>query len=516
MQPVGPYRFIEAISVCQVGSVWSAIDGQGNSFTAAVLDAAVATDQRWRDAFAGTAHALAQPGAGGSRFAHADLTAPAPWVAYAAADSAGAEQLFLALGMECRPLGSVTADDETVTMKSPPAVAESVASSQSNAPDELSTGPDEELASPTTRLTPNGPWQTVPPQAGASASPDSVSAPPHQVSVPPHQTSAPPHQVSVPPHQTSAPPHQVSVPPHQTSAPPHQVSVPPHQTSAPPHQISVPPHQTSGPPMPLPEMPGTYPTSGPPSPDPSGYDPLYSPVRHIVPSEPAPSRRRLWILVGAAALVVVLAVGGTVFALSGGEDPVTPSASPTAEALPPMPSPTNPPLQPGLEPPTPGSWPAKWPSFTERDNVRTLSDLEGLGFQLKVPAGWECSLAGRAQGFAKYNCGVPEGAGPKFGGELVVRDCAQPCDEAQQVAMRQAEEAWGQRWIRSGQHSTYVETSSLEENGEPRHGLVVVAFFRGGDDGVVNRQLVLRLTAPRDGALELRRVATYLRNTLIF
>ncbi|MEO3748130.1 hypothetical protein [Plantactinospora sp. B5E13] len=504
MQPVGPYRFIEAISVCQVGSVWSAIDGQGNSFTAAVLDAAVATDQRWRDAFAGTAHALAQPGGGGSRFAHADLTAPAPWVAYSAADSAGAEQLFLALGMECRPLGSVTADDEAATMKNPVVAAGPVPSSPSDGSNGLAagsdpTGSDEELASPTTKLAPtasppNGPWQAGPPQPGVA--PDPVSAPPHPVSVPPHQTSGPPHQISVPPHQ---------------------ISVPPHQTSGPPHQISVPPEQTSGPPMPLPEMPGTYPTSGPPSPDPSGYDPLYSPVRHIVPSEPAPSRRRLWILVGAAAVVVVLAISATVFALSqGGDDPVTPTTSPTAEALPPMPSPTNPPLQPGLEPPTAGAWPTKWPSFTERDNVRTLSDLEGLGFQLKVPAGWECSLAGRAQGFVRYNCGVPDGAGPKYGGELVVRDCPQPCDEAQQVAMRQAEEAWGQRWIRSGQHSTYVETSSLEENGEPRHGLVVVAFFRGGDDGVVNRQLVLRLTAPRDGALELRRVATYLRNTLIF
>ena len=37
MQPVGPYQFIEAISLCQVGSVWSAIDGQGNSYTVAVL-----------------------------------------------------------------------------------------------------------------------------------------------------------------------------------------------------------------------------------------------------------------------------------------------------------------------------------------------------------------------------------------------------------------------------------------------------------------------------------------------
>jgi Histone deacetylase complex, SIN3 component len=480
MQPVGPYRFIEAISVCQVGSVWSAIDGQGNSFSAAVLDAAAAADQRWRDAFAGTAHALA---AGGTRFVHADLTASAPWVLYPGADGASAEQLFRALGMECRPLSPTVSGDESVTVKSPTTGTTPPAESPADAPADVApASPSHEESvdqapRPTPETTAAGPWQTGP------------------------------HRPVVP---------QQSHAPDPVSAPPHQVSVPPHQTSAPPHQVSVPPHQTSAPPLPLPEMPGAYPSSAPPASDPS-YDPLYSPVRHIVPSEPKPRRARMWLVIGAAAVVMLLAVGGTVFALTNDGEPSPPTATQTTGTPLPAPPPTNPPLQPGLEPPTPGSWPTNWPNYNERDDVRTYPNLDGLGFPLKVPSNWECNLAGRAEGYAKYVCGVPDGAGPKYGGELIVRDCPQPCDETQQITMRRAEEAWGVRWIRTGPRTTLAETTAIEENGEPRHGLIVIAFFSSGNnDGVVDRQLVLRLTAPRDGAFVIRRVATYLRNTLIF
>ncbi|GIG91365.1 ribosomal eL19 family protein [Plantactinospora endophytica] len=519
MQPVGPYQFIEAVSLCQVGSVWSAIDGQGNSYTVAVLDAAVAGDQRWREAFVGTAHALAQPGAAGPRYVHAEFAAPAPWVAYAASETDGGERLFTALGMECRPAQEQLGDDDSPTMKTTVSAPTTAAATANGSP----VPDDEELASPTTRLTPSvpppNPWQAGPPQSTPPVIPGPTSAPPHQTSAPPHQTSAPPHQTSAPPHQVSVPPHQSSGPPYQVSVPPDQGSAPPYQNSAPPYQISGPPDSISGPPQPLPEMPRPY--SAEPSTESSSYDPLYSPVRHIVPSEPEPRRNWVWILV-AVVVVLVLGGGGTVLAVSlsgeggGGEDPPA-ETKPTASSLPPPPQ-TNPPLQPGLEPPTPGAWPTKWPTFTERDKVRTLPGLEGLTFTVKVPASWQCVLSGRAQGFTKYNCGVPPGSDkPEFGGELVVRDCAQPCDEAQQVAMRQAEEAWGKRWIRSGQNSAFLETNTLQENGEARHGLVVVAYFQSGTgEATVDRQLVLRMTAPVDGAQELRRVATYLRETLIF
>ena len=477
MQPVGPYRFIEAISVCQVGSVWSAIDGQGNSFSAAVLDAAVAADQRWRDAFAGTAQALA---AGGTRFVHADLTASAPWVLYPGADGASAEQLFRALGMECRPLSPTVSGDESVTVKSPTTGTTPPAESPADAPADVapaSPSPEESVDQaprPTPETTTAGPWQTGP-------------------------------QRPVVPQQAHAP--------DPVSAPPHQVSVPPHQTSAPPHQVSVPPHQTSAPPLPLPEMPGAYPSSAPPASDPS-YDPLYSPVRHIVPSEPRPSRRKLWIGV-AAGVVLLLGAAGTVFAIvaSGDDEPPRPPATAQATtSAPTVPMPTSSPLAPGKEPPKEKPWPTEWPQFDETYGIRTFN-FEGLGFPVKVPQAWQCSLVEQAPGYTKLNCGIPPGQGPEIGGEIVVRAC-QPCDGETRFAMRRAEEAWGLQWIRAGQTALYAESFQLQGNGERRYGLVLIGFFRS--DSRVDHQLVLRMTAPVEGAGQIRRVANYLRDVLIF
>ncbi|AVT35715.1 hypothetical protein C6W10_03710 [Plantactinospora sp. BB1] len=528
---MGPYQFIEAVSLCQVGSVWSAIDGQGNSYTVAVLDAAVASDQRWRDAFAGTAHALAQPGSGGPRYVHAEFAgtahalaqpgsggpryvhaefaAPAPWVAYAASEANGAERLFAALGMECRPAQEQLGDDESPTMKTavvaPNATGSTDGSGSTGGPGSTgsATADDEELASPTTRLTPGvpppTPWQAGPPQ----------STPPVNAT----PTSAPPHQTSAPPHQTSAPPHQTSAPPHQISTPPYQSSAPPYQNSAPPYQVSVPPDSISGPPQPLPEMPQAYPAD--PSPSPSGYDPLYSPVRHIVPSEPKPRRNRLWI--GIAALVVLLLVGGgTIFALAANGDDPEPRPTAAPESVSPTPSavaiPTAPPVAPGKEPPKEVKWPADWPKFNPSFPFHTL-ELEGLGFPLKTPQAWQCTPAGQAEGYAKYNCGVPPGSGPEIGGELVVRSCS-PCDGDSRYRMRLAEEAWGLQWNRAGGSALYAESFHLEGTPERRYGLVLIGYYRTGAD--VDRQIVLRMTSPVDGAGQIRRVANYLRDTLIF
>ncbi|MGI5150296.1 hypothetical protein ACQEVC_28765 [Plantactinospora sp. CA-294935] len=490
MQPVGPYQFIEAVSLCQVGSVWSAIDGQGNSYTVAVLDAAVASDQRWRDAFVGTAQALAQPGAGGPRYVHAEFAAPAPWVAYAASETNGGERLFAALGMECRPAQEGLGDGESPTMKTAAVTAPTTAGTPDGSPT-----PDDELATPTTRLTPGvappNPWQAGPPQPTPP-----VNATP----------------TSSPPHQTSAPPHQTSAPPHQTSAPPYQVSVPPDQSSAPPYQVSVPPDSVSGPPQPLPEMPRAYPADA--SANASGYDPLYSPVRHIVPSEPKPRRNGLWI--GVAALVVLLLVGGgTTLALTVGDDDPAPPAT-TPQAVSPTPSavaiPTAPPVAPGKEPPKEVKWPTDWPKFNPSFPFHTL-ELEGLGFPLKTPQAWQCTPAGQAEGYAKYNCGVPPGSGPEIGGELVVRSCT-PCDGDTRFRMRLAEEAWGLQWNRAGGSALYAESFQLEGNPDRRYGLVLIAYYRTGTN--VDRQIVLRMTSPVDGAGQIRRVANYLRDTLIF
>lgn len=314
----------------------------------------------------------------------------------------------------------------------------------------------------------------------------------------PTQVSAPPQPVSTPP--VATPPHQISSPP--VSAQP--VPATPQPVSTPPHQVSTPPHQISGPPV-SPAYP--HPNSVPP------YDPLASTARRIQPSEPRRRRTGLWLGIVALVLVSIASAGGAfVWANSNGADEPKTIAS-TSPVLQPEQKP--PPQSPGIEPPSAGEWPKEWPRFNPGDAVRTLSDLEGLGFALKVPVEWNCTPAGRAQGFVKYNCGVSDGK-QQIGGELVVRDCPVPCDTQRQTAMRQAEDAWGLQWMRGGQFVSYADSSKLQLDGERRYGLVLVAYWRGGDTGQVDRQLVFRMTSPIEGAGRLRRVANHLRDTLIF
>ena len=75
MQPGTPFQFLQMLGSCQVGKVWSAVDAQGRAVTVAVLDAPVAADQRWREAFASTANAL-KGRDGRPNFLHADFSAP--------------------------------------------------------------------------------------------------------------------------------------------------------------------------------------------------------------------------------------------------------------------------------------------------------------------------------------------------------------------------------------------------------------------------------------------------------
>ncbi|MET8082925.1 hypothetical protein [Micromonospora sp. NPDC005237] len=242
-------------------------------------------------------------------------------------------------------------------------------------------------------------------------------------------------------------------------------------------------------------------------------DPFVAPVRRIKPSEPRPRRTRLWV--GAAALVlVVLAAAGGLVLWGGSDDPGAPQTAPTTSILSPA-IPTTPPQSPGIEPPKPGAWPTQWPRFTERDTVRTLTDLDGLGFPVKVPTTWQCTLAARAEGFVKYQCGTTASGNQAVGGEVIVRECPQPCTGQWQNAMRSVEEAWGAQWIRSGLYASYAE-QIIEVDGTQRHGLVVVAYFRSGEDGAINRQLVIRMTSPVPEAYQLRRFASYIRDVVVF
>jgi hypothetical protein len=481
--PAQPFQVVESLGSCQVGTVWSAVDAQGTALTVAFLDPAAATDQRWRDAFANTAHALAQQQL---RFVHADFAASPPWVAYVAAGGPGAERIFQALGLDYRPTrprGSPWA---------PPAI-----------PPEASQ-PEPEPMDPDVTVT-----QKLDADPAAPAIMPAEAAPgPVPADAAPAEAAPAEAVPAIVPAEVAPEP---ATDPVLSTAP-----VSPQPWSWPLRPITDEALPVSGAPR---QAPDAAQSSGVPALQ-AGPQPetgLYFPE----PGTRAPERRSrtgLWVAV--VGLVVLLLAGGgaAVVALRGTSVDSSPthvstgSASSTLKA----PAPTASPLSPGLEPPKPGSWPVQWPRFVDTDQVQTMTGLDGLGFTLKVPLSWQCVPAGRAQGFARYFCGVSPGANPQIGGELIVRDCPKPCGEDKQVAMRKAEEAWGLQWVRTGKFSTYAESSSLQVDGAQRYGLVVVAYWRGGADGAIDHELVLRMVAPADGAGQLRRVANYLRETLIF
>ncbi|SBT55128.1 hypothetical protein [Micromonospora narathiwatensis] len=426
MQPVGPYRFTEALGVCQVGTAWWAVDGQDRLVTVAVLAGAAATDQPWREAFANAANAMALT-PGGQRYANADFAAAEPWVAYPSEEGMGAQRLFQTLGMELHP-----AESEAEVL-----ITE--------------TGAAADLPQPS-------------PEAPTSGAPSPTSGSP----LPWAMHAAVPQQVSPAPLPVSAAPQQVS----------------PAPMSGHPQPVSVPPP-----------------------------DPFSTPVRRITPSAPPRRRTGLWIGIAAVVLVVLAGAGGLAVLTSSGDDKEKPENTASASSAPPL-LPTTPPESPGVEPPKPGAWPTQWPKFKERDTVRTLN-LDGLGFPVKMPTNWQCTLAGRAEGFVKYQCGTSATGDQAVGGEVIVRNCPQPCNEQWQSAMRGVEEAWGTQWIRSGEYASYAE-KILDVDGGQRHGLIVVAYFRSGEDGAIDRQLVIRMTSPVPEAYQLRRFANYVRDVVVF
>ncbi|MEV6814311.1 hypothetical protein [Micromonospora sp. NPDC051296] len=350
------------------------------------------------------------------------------------------------------------------------------------------------------------PWVAYPAEAGPAAEKLFQAL---GVEYTPTPTSAPP--TSAPP--VSAPPQPVSGAPEPTSGPPQASwtvqanSIPGQPAPAAPHPISGAP---ASPAAPSPYLPVAQisPADVPPS------DPFASSVRRIAPSGPPRRRTGLWIGAAALVLVVLVSVGAVALLSDSDDDPATPAASAPTTVAPPA-LPTAPPQSPGIEPPKPGAWPTQWPRFTERDQVQTLSDLEGLDFPVKVPGGWKCTLAAQADGYVRYNCGNSATGDQETGGELIVRDCPEPCNEQWQNAMRAVEEAWGAQWIRSGEHASYAE-QIIKVDGAERHGLVVVAYFRSGEAGLINRQVVVRMTSPVPEAYQLRRFASYIRDVVVF
>jgi hypothetical protein len=494
MEPDSPYQLIEALGSSQVGSVWSAVDRGGRSLTVVVLDASVATDQRWRDAFVTAVNAMANTQTGGPQFLGSDYSAAAPWAAFAADGGPGAERVFLALGVEYQPvppdLHDATAAPRVApeVAQRPPEPTPSVTAVPPAEPHQPAESP--EPAPPV----PTNPWAAGPPRP-ASPPPDVVSGPPYPTSAgSPQPVSAPPEPMSVPPYPVSGTP--VSSTPVSGSP----MSVPPYPVSGSP--MSVPPYPVSG--SPRSPAVGPLPPAGPTS---------YSPYPPLPGRTPAGARRRrTGLLVGVAAVTALILAGGAAAAWQGLRGNDTPEQRPTGSPAS-APVLSAPPLKPGLEPPIPGDWPAVWPKYGATSNVQTLS-LDGVGFKLTIPSAWDCVLKESAEGSVRYNCGTSVGNNQELGGELIVRDCPKPCDEVRRTTMRASEDAWGLRWRNGGEYVTLAET--LDLNGEQRYAIVLVGYRRSVPDGTVDRQVVLRLTGPVGWIDELRRAANSVRDAAVF
>jgi hypothetical protein len=530
MQPVSPYRLGGPLGRCQVGTVWSAVDEQGRPLTVAFLDTA-AHDQGWREAFSATVTALAEPGPDRPRYVRADVQAGVPWAAYAGEGGlgAGAERVFESLGLQVLPA------DNPSTLPPAPPVSAAPASSPSSGPAYVPPQPTGSPTSPPPAAWPaesEQPTAAIPsPSRPSSAQPMSaqpMSAQPMSA----QPTSAQPSSAQPMSAQPSSGPAGVTGAPAWPTQQP-SAAWPIQQPSgawpiqsangagwnapsaAYPASGAGSAYQTSSPPGPVSGLPVSPADSyglgyG------SSVDPLSgAPGRRIEPSPPRKGRGRLWLIVAAVVVVLLIAAGVVYYLVPGRDD--SPVAGPTASAAPQQIGevPTAPPANPGIEPPRDSKgWPAGWPSFTANDKVSTLA-LEGFGFPVKVPLGWQCTLAGRAPGYVKYNCGTAPGAPQQLGGEISVRDCSAPCDGRRQAQMRQAEEAWGTRWQRAGPFAALAETQ-LDADGELRHALVVVGYYRGSATGDLDHQVVLRMTAPVKDATQVRRIATYLHYTLVF
>ena len=158
---------------------------------------------------------------------------------------------------------------------------------------------------------------------------------------------------------------------------------------------------------------------------------------------------------------------------------------------------------PGIEPPADGEWPADWPRFSTGD-ATVAQNLAGVGFSFRVPDSWTCRSTPNAEGVAHYVCG-PTGDGPRVGGDVIVRDCPNPCDANQRIRLRQSEDAWGLQWTRAGTYVAWAQTTLLP--GGSSYGLVVVGFWRSVANGPVDRMVVLRLTATPERARDIQAVA---------
>jgi hypothetical protein len=457
---IGPYRLLKALGACEIGSVWSAFDEEGTSVTIAVVDAAYGQDPAWVSGLQNAANSLAA--AGDLTVVSADLTALTPWVACAWDGGLGAAQLFMSQGLTYTPMAAATAAEADSATKD----------GKGKAP--VETPP------------------SVPAPAVPITIPQAPVEPTTAVIVP---TTAPPSVVPVSP----VPPPAATVPPVVTA--PARVAAPPSPPVAP---IPTAPPAATSPSVPL-STPRAVPTPAPRA------------VPVPVPTPPAPSpprrrRRRVLLVIAFIAVAMLAAASGATTVLALYRDRIlspTPTQAPVANISngfgPKV-------LGPGLEPPADDEWPAQWATFGSGDSTRSMSDLTGIGFSFRVPESWSCDRATLTSTSVRYTCGVAAGTSDGIGGDVIVRDCGDPCSIQRRVALRQTEQAWGLQWRKGDTNFSWAETTDF--NGSPHYGLVVVGFWRSSPTGGINHEVVLRLIAPASRTDEIRKVANDIRDAV--
>lgn len=272
----------------------------------------------------------------------------------------------------------------------------------------------------------------------------------------------------------------------------------------PTHRVSV-GQPTSSPPW-QPPSPAAPPYENPLVRSPHAASPFGAP-----PPE-RPRRRRTGLVIGLMVLVIALLIGAGLAIVvwpDDGEPRVQPSSEPTVQQEPTLP----PPSQPGIEPPEGAEWPADWPVFGPDEPVSEMVGLIGERDEqtFQLPEGWDCSTVAAQGTFAQYTCG-PDGDATELGGDLIIRLCPDPCDLQRRDQMRTQVDAWGLQWVRDVAFRSWAESSEID--GGDRYGLVFVAYFRTTPEGRIDRQLVLRMTAPPDQADEIRKIANSVRDAI--
>lgn len=324
------------------------------------------------------------------------------------------------------------------------------------------------------------------------------------VTMPPSSSAPPAHSAESPTSPASAGERPPPVPGFEQQPQPGPVppAAGPSPVSAPPGSASPPPGPVSAPPQPLP-MPGWAPPVSDMSPD------DLVPIA-VTPEDRPRSRTRLLIGLLVLGILVLGGTGGAIAFLTRPDPdvPVTPSTSISIPAVPPSPPA---PDQPGIEPPVSDEWPNDFARFAPDEPTEKIADLPGVPFDFFVPEGWNCTDNSAGDGVVRYTCG-PGGRSDEIGGDIIVRECPEPCASDQRIAMRGAVEAWGLQWHRDSGYRSWAATEELD--GEPRFGVVMVGYARSTFEGRMDRQVVLRMTAPLGDQEAIQKVASSVRGAI--